>query len=177
MRKVYFLFIFALVLFSACIMQEEKNQNTNQIHENKENVVYLIYSPACPHCHAMIEYLKNYENEIKIVKTTQPKKYLSYLYKNFNFSWDGGVPLLFGIVENKTLIVIQGYPAKGQEKNGYFLGKEKEQKICENMNGEKIMINGDYKFCELPTGVILGNKYAIDYLINTCKTKGCTVIY
>lgn len=158
-------------------MQEEKNQNTSPIQEDKENVIYLIYSPLCPHCHYMIEYLKKYENEIKIIKTTEPKKYIDYIFEHFNFSWDGGVPLLFGIVKNKTLIVIQGYPTQQQENNGYFLGKEKEQKLCENLNGEKIVINEDYKFCKLPNGVIIGNKYAVDYLINMCKTKGCAEIY
>jgi hypothetical protein len=176
MKKIITTFAIFIVLLSGCITPTEEQEDIARPNP-QESVVYLIYSPICPHCHHMIEYLQTFENEIKIVKTTDSSKYANYLLERFNFSWDRGVPLLFGIVENKTLIVIEGYPAEQQEKDGYFLGKEKEQEICEKLKGEKVFVNGDYRFCRLPNGIIMGNKYAVDYLINICKTKGCSAIY
>lgn len=152
-------------------------KNTTPLQNNSKSFIYLIYSPVCPHCEHLIEYLKSFEKEknIVIVKTTKASKYLGVL-KRFNFSWDGAVPLLFGIVENKSLIAIEGYPSKEQDINGYFLGKEKEQGFCKKLNGKEVFENKEYKFCKLPNNVILGNKYAVDYLINTCKIKKCYAV-
>lgn len=153
---------------------KEKNK---PIENAQKSFIYLIYSPTCPHCGHLMEYLKNFEGEknITIVKTTQTSKYFGIL-KKFNFTWDGGVPLLFAIVKNKTLIVIEGYPSERQDVNGYFLGKEKEQTLCKRINGKEVFENGKYKFCKLPNNIILGNKYAVDYLINTCKIEKCYAI-
>jgi len=150
---------------------------TTAITSEGKNTVYLIYSPFCPHCHHMMEYLHEIAEkyEIKVVETMNTT-YVLYLKEKFNFTWDGGVPLLFAVLKNDTLIAIEGYPSVSQDVDGYFLGKEREQEICRYSGGESIYENGDYKFCKLPNGVILGNKYAINYLFAICKNESCKEI-
>ncbi len=162
--------IAAVILLSGCV----GNTTISEDYGIYESKVYLIYSPTCPHCKALIKYIDNTNVNVSIIKT-RDGKYGSYL-KQFNFSWNGAVPLLFGILKNNTAIIIQGYPSEGQEKNGYFMGMEYEIKICENLNGEKIYENGKYLFCKLPTGVIMGNKYAVDYLLKICEREACEEI-
>ncbi len=142
-----------------------------------ENTVYLIYSPVCPHCQHMKEYLHETAKEhgIRVVETMNAS-YALYLKEEFNFTWDGGVPLLFAVLKNGTLIAIEGYPSASQDVNGYFLGKEREQEICKRWGGEGIYEHGEYKFCRLPSGLIIGNKYAVDYLVKACENSGCKEI-
>jgi len=147
---------------------------TTTVTSEGENTVYLIYSPVCPHCNHMKEYLHKIakEHRIRVVETMNTS-YALYLKEEFNFTWDGGVPLLFAVLKNNTLIVIEGYPSLSQDVNGYFLGMEKEQEICKHWGGESIYENGEYKFCKLPNNVIVGNKYAVNYLVDACKNNGC----
>ncbi len=172
--------VFLLVNFiflSGCVNEE------NLPKENEENVngsvIYLIYSSFCPHCHYMMSYLEDMHDKypsISVVKIEDGSEYAKYLEDHYGYKWDGGVPLLFGILRNGTLILIKGYPTDSQEKNGYFMGKEYEKKMCDNMKGEKIYLNNEYSFCKLPNGVILGNKYAVNYLLTLCQEQGCVKI-
>ncbi|GEM_PF-1594508 len=147
---------------------------TTAVTSEGENTIYLIYSPVCPHCHHMREYLHEMAKEhgIRVVETMNTS-YALYLKEEFNFTWDGGVPLLFAVLKNNTLVAIEGYPSTSQDVNGYFLGKEKEQEFCKHWGGEGVYEDGEYKFCKLPNGVIVGNKYAVDYLVRVCKSEKC----
>lgn len=150
---------------------------TTAVTSEGESTIYLIYSPVCPHCHHMMEYLREIakEHEIRIVETMN-SSYAVYLKEKFNFTWDGGVPLLFAVLSNDTLITIEGYPSVSQDVNGYFLGKEKEQELCKRWGGECVYENNEYKFCKLSNGVIVGNKYAVDRIVNLCEKYGCKEI-
>ena len=163
------LLIFSLVHFSSIFSHYYPSENKKL----KKSVIYLVYSPYCPHCHHLIEYLdtKNLK-DVSILKTTNGKATYECLLKE-NFKWNFGVPIVFAKV-NSTLIVIEGYPSVDQDVNGYFLGKEKEEDICDASEGEKFFDkNGRYLFCKLPDGTILGNKYAIDYLLKICENYTC----
>lgn len=175
-HKALLIGILILIIFSVALIQFEHKNKSNCILElTNQSTLYLIYSPSCPHCHALIEYLDTIKTQAFIFKTTQ--FYYATCLENLGLKWNGGVPLLFGILENNSIIAIQGYPTSSQEVNGYFLGMEKEIEICENANGEKVYSkDGKYLFCRLPNGFILGNKYAVDYLIKTCEESKCKKI-
>ncbi len=112
---------------------------------------------------------------IKIIKLTNPGKLIGFL-KNHDIKWDGGVPLLVAQLENGTVIAIEGYPAASQDKNGYFLGKDFEEKLCKRNGGKAIYSGSTYLYCILPGNIIMGNKYSVDMLISTCKKYGCKKI-
>ncbi len=167
--KIVFPLMALLVFVSGCVGNE-----TVESQKSFASKVYLIQSPTCPHCKAIIKYLDSVDFNVSIIKTTSGE-YGKYL-KKYNFSWNGGVPLLFAILENNTLIAIQGYPTESQEKNGYFIGKEYEMNMCNSLDGKMTFKNGEYQFCKLPNGVILGNKYAVDYLLELCEKNLCKEI-
>lgn len=160
----------SLIILAGCIGNGTIGKNEKMFRSK----VYLIYSLTCPHCKAMIKYIDSLNKNVSVIKVTDSR--YGALLKKFNFSWDGGVPLLFAVLENNTLIVIQGYPAESQEKDGYFMGMDYELSMCESLKGEKIYENGKYVFCKLPNGAILGNKYAVDYLFSLCEKQTCKEI-
>ncbi len=167
--KIVFPLIALLVFVSGCVGNE-----TVESQKSFASKVYLIHSPTCPHCKALIKYLDSTNFNVSIIKTTSGE-YGKYLEK-YNFSWNGGVPLLFAILENNTLIAIQGYPTESQEKSGYFMGKEYEINLCDSLQGEKVFENGSYIFCKLPNGALLGNKYSVDFLLKLCESQKCKEI-
>ncbi len=145
---------------------------THISNKTADNYVYLIYSETCPHCHNLLRYLDAQNlTDIKVMATTNPSKYAKVLEKK-GFKWDGGVPLLFAVLKNGSLIVVEGFPSESQWNDGYFLGKEKEMEMCEELHGVKIFENGEYKYCKVGD-MLLGNKYSVDHLIHLCRTQGC----
>ncbi len=112
---------------------------------------------------------------IKIIKLTNPGKLIGFL-KNHSIRWDGGVPLLVAQLKNSTVIAIEGYPAASQDKNGYFLGKDFEEKLCERNGGKAIYSGSTYLYCILPGNIIMGNRYSVNMLISTCEKYGCKKI-
>jgi hypothetical protein len=54
----------------------------------------------------------------------------------------------------------------------YFYGKDYEEKFCRENHGQPVYINGTYRFCRMGN-VILGNRYAILWLIDQCNRYGC----
>jgi Glutaredoxin. len=130
--------------------------------------IYVVYSPTCPHCTNLLEYL---DKTGKLVIKVTPEEFVRMeVYKELS-RYFYGVPFVFAKV-NDSFIIISGYPSKQQEIDGYFYGLETEMKLCNEMNGTAFYINNNYAFCNL-SGIILGNKYAIDWLIETCKIYGC----
>ena len=141
---------------------------------NAETNAVLIYSDTCPHCHALINYLeeKNAFKEMNIVKTTDPSPYIPLLAKmGINFS---GVPTFIiyapemnipSGIKTAPFIVIVGFPSDYQNKDGYFMGREKELEYCQGMHGTPYYENNIYLFCVLPDGTVLGNEHAIDWIL------------
>lgn len=182
MKRLLLFFGFICMIFSCGCLGNPSTPTGNMVctgsglKAGNESTVYLLYSPTCPHCHAMIEYIESKRMGVKLIKTMETSKYAKYLMANCSFKWDGGVPLLFAVLKNGTLIAIEGYPAKSQEKNGYFMGKEYEINMCNKLKGTPIYENGEYRFCKLPNKAILGNKYAVDYVLLTCEEAKCIKI-
>ncbi len=92
------------------------------------------------------------------------------IYRNLS-KYFSGVPFIFAEVNN-SLIIIEGFPAKSQDIDGYFYGKKNEENMCKEMNGTAVYINNTYMFCKVGNK-ILGNKYAILWLIEQCNKYGC----
>lgn len=142
-------------------------------NNSSENYIYLIYSETCPHCHNLIKYLNTLNlTDIQIIATTDGSKYAK-IFKNKGFEWDGGVPLLFAVSKDDgSLIVVEGFPSESQWKDGYFFGKEKEMKMCEELNGTQVFVNGEYRYCKIKE-LYIGNKYSIDLVLDICRAEGC----
>ena len=161
MKRVLLFMPFLLLIFSfGCVSQSSS--------EVVPDTIYIIYSPSCPHCHTLINYIDSLNLNIDVKKTTNGGDYVNFL-KLHGINWDGGVPLTFSLLKNGTLITISGYPSSSQEKDGYFINMEYEKSMCERMGGSAVFINSTYKFCKLPNGMLLGNRYSIGYLINLIK--------
>jgi len=148
-------------------------ENTSNTSKNV-SVIYIAYSPSCPHCYHLLEYVSKLNLKNVSILTTQNGREVYALLKKYNYNWDFGVPIVFTEVNGK-LIIIKGYPSKEQDKEGYFIGEEYERKLCESLGGKKEMSNGKYLFCWVKNNEILGNKYAIDYLINLCEENLCNI--
>ncbi|HIP66551.1 MAG TPA: hypothetical protein EYH09_00270 [Candidatus Nanopusillus sp.] len=141
---------------------------------NKSSIIYIVYSPTCPHCEHLLEYISNIETKypnVTFLKTTNAKE-MNECLKEHNISWNFGVPLVVAFTKNKTY-VIEGYPDKYQDINGYFLGENFERNACERSNGTAFYKDGKYLFCIFSNGRILGNKYAIEYLAEICSKESC----
>lgn len=135
------------------------------------SAIYIGYSTACPHCHHLLAYVEKYEKNVTFLATTNGN-FIQECLKRINVSWDFGVPITFAKAGDEV-VVIKGYPSEPQDKDGYFLGKEMEMEFCESVEGKLIYENGNYLFCELKDDKILGNRYAIDYLVEFCEMKNC----
>lgn len=162
-RWLLLLTFLALVMVCGCISENQTNESLVE-----RDTIYIIYSPTCPHCHYLINYIESKSMNITVVKTTEGGKYVKFL-ESHGIKWDGGVPLLFVLLKNETLVVVNGYPTESQEKNGYFFGVDYEKSMCEKMSGKPFYENGEYKFCKLPNGMLLGNMYSVDYVIGLCE--------
>ncbi|OYT42494.1 MAG: hypothetical protein B6U78_01180 [Candidatus Aenigmarchaeota archaeon ex4484_224] len=170
---IFFLVIILSVSLIYSVFSSQTSQSSNFQNLSGSSTIYLIYSSSCPHCHHLIETLQSLDLKgVSIIQSMNGKEAF-YCLNQRNFTWNFGVPIVFALVNDK-LIVIEGYPSSSQDVNGYFLGKEKEESFCKSMNGNPIYDNsGNYLFCKLPDGTILGNKYAIEYLIDLCKKNSC----
>jgi len=154
------------------VMLSNNNRTNSTSLQNLQNInvtlqpgkIYWTYSNTCPHCKNLKETLK--ELNYTFIAKSPEETYI--ILSRYGYKWEGGVPIVYALV-NGTLIIISGYPAKIQEKNGYFYLKEEEMKLCKEMNGEPYFINGTYAFCIMKKTnnytLIMGNKYAIEWLI------------
>ncbi len=142
---------------------------------NCNNCMVLLYSSACPHCHNLIEFLNKTDKSVKIYMISDRESYIKAfeILRSYNFTWDGGVPLLFTVIDGK-IYVIQGFPAKGQEKDGYILGKDTEEALCLRV-GDPYYENGTYKFCKIRDNMFIGNRYSVSYLLDLCEKNECYV--
>jgi len=166
-RKERILLIFlvslALTFLSLFLTKNTKNEPLERYN------IYLVFSPTCPHCENLMNFLE--KERIGVESIPIEKFYVIGVYKNLS-GYFNGVPFVFAKVNN-TIIIIKGYPSKGQEKNGYFLGKEFEEDFCKKTNGTPVYINNTYAFCKLSENVLLGNRYSILWLIEQCREYGC----
>lgn len=142
--------------------------------DNKSSVIYIVYSPTCPHCKHLLEHISSIETDypnVTFFKTTNAREMYKCLEEH-NISWNFGVPLVVAFTKNETY-VIEGYPSKHQDNNGYFLGEDFEKNLCKHHNGTAFYKDGRYLFCILSDGKILGNRYAISYLAEICSKESC----
>ncbi len=127
--------------------------------------IHVVYSPTCPHCHALMSYLE--EKGVKFDRTQDGREAARVLLRN-GIDWKGGVPVMYTVV-NGTVYAVEGFPAGSQLKDGYFLGREREEELCSEMGGKPYHYNGSYRFCKLPNGMFLGNVYSVDYVVGQAK--------
>ena len=77
---------------------------------------------------------------------------------------------------NGKLFIIKGFPSVTQDVDGYFMGKEYEEGLCESAGGRKHEENGEYLFCYIEDNVALGNRYSVEYMIEECEKNSCEVV-
>ncbi len=168
--------IAGIVYFTSPQTMKSKEQNSIEFPKYltnvtlKEGVIYWTYSPTCPHCQHLEDTLKKLNYSFVPVSPEETYKILA----KYNYTWKGGVPIVYAKIGNK-LYIIEGFPAKSQDINGYFMGKEFDLKLCKEMGGTPYYENGTYLFCILKNTtnytVITGNVYAIEWLINKTKSE------
>ena len=166
-------FLLFVIVFGAVGFYFSRNGSSTENSvaiPNNSSVIYLVYSPACPHCHHLMDYLSTITTNVTIIETTDARRIYSCLKKE-NIDWDFGVPIMVAKINN-AMYMVSGYPSVDQDMNGYFMGKDKEEQIC-NSGGKPIYVNGSYAFCEIGNNKYLGNKYSVDYLISLCEKYGC----
>jgi glutaredoxin len=117
-----------------------------------KTTVLVVTDPHCPHC----QHLKETLAELGICYKEIPREEAKELAEERGVVWDGGVPLL--IYEDT---VIYGFPAKYQEENGRF---RDEEKMCEAI-GSPVYENGEYAYCILNNGAILGNRRVLERFV------------
>lgn len=149
--------IIGIILFST-------NTPKQNVQEDGNYVGVLVYSPSCPHCHALINYLNEKYPEVPILRTTDASKIKQYL-EEAGVAWQGGVPIL-AIKANSKVYVISGFPSESQLKDGYFFGADREKQLCAQWNGTAYEENGRYLFCQLKDGTIIGNEHAVDWVMS-----------
>ena len=162
---------FVLIVLFPILYDILKSNNLVEFRDKEKYNIYVVYSPNCPHCHYLFEYLDKIGIEtinIQISDFANMKAY-EELSKYFK-----GVPFIFAKVNN-SFVIVSGFPSKEQDINGYFYGLETERELCKKTNGTEVFLNNNYAFCNL-SGIILGNRYAIDWLINICKNYNCEVV-
>lgn len=130
--------------------------------------VYLVYSLTCPHCNHLKESLPSDINVTFVSINSNKVKEISNRLRE----WSGGVPLMI-CFRNQSPLVMLGYPSASQDNNGYFYGEKEEQKMCEEYNGTKVFKDGKYVYCLLPSGFMMGNKYALQEIIEAYKRNEC----
>ena len=140
------------------------------ITQSNSSVIYLVYSPTCPHCHHLMDYLSTLDTNVTIIETTDARRIYSCLKKE-NINWDFGVPIMVAKINGRVHMVF-GYPSVDQDINGYFMGKDKEEQICSS-GGKPVYVNGSYVFCKIENNKYLGNKYSVNYLISLCEKYRC----
>ncbi|AAR38884.1 NEQ029 [Nanoarchaeum equitans Kin4-M] len=164
MKAKKLLIFVPLLLLPLLTLLMHKTEPKHYKHYN----IYVVYSPYCPHCHNLLKTLD--ELGIKAI-TIDYREFPKTPYYKFVAKYFNGVPLVFAKTKNQ-LIIISGYPSEIQDNNGYYYGKEYEIELCKKLGGKPVYINNSYYFCEI-NNTILGNRKAIEWLINICKSQGC----
>ncbi|NPA38331.1 MAG: hypothetical protein GXN99_00885 [Candidatus Nanohaloarchaeota archaeon] len=160
--------ISAVLLFAVLIYYNFSFVSPSQNVEGNK-ALYVISSPTCPHCINLKNDLKQVSANIIYVSPTSTE---AYKIQRLVPEWSGGVPLMVCLTSDKPLVMI-GYPSATQEKDGYFLGEEQEKEICRSQQGKEIYDGNKYLYCVLPNGFIIGNEYALNYLLEVYRNQGC----
>jgi len=175
MEKKHVIIMILLIIVSLSISFIFVNKTSVKSESNiKEKYnIYIVYSPTCPHCENLLNFLDR--EGIEIEKIPVEKFYVMKISNNLS-AYFKGVPFVFAKVNN-TILIISGYPSSNQERDGYFLGKDYEEKLCKEMNGTPVYINSTYAFCKIAENnkysIFYGNRYSILWLIEQCKEYGC----
>jgi hypothetical protein len=136
--------------------------------------VYIVYSPTCPHCHTLIEYVRKAGRDVNVITTTGSSA-VAEVFSEYGVSWDYGVPVMFGLADD-SLILLRGFPSDSQFRNGYLVSKEYEQNLCALQNGTAAGNSESYKFCILGGGQMMGNAYSADAVLSFCEERVCEFI-
>ncbi len=133
----------------------------------------LVYSPTCPHCHALIQYLqkKGLMQRWHIKETTDPEA-ISKILQRYGLSFEGYPTLVIyapdanlpSFIKTAPYIILVGFPAGPNDVNGYYMGEKMDLSLCRGMHGTPVYEKGTYLFCVRKDGVILGNEHAIDWI-------------
>jgi len=131
--------------------------------------IYVVYSDQCPHCRHLLEFLSSLGANVHLIRVEDFAKLSIYHNLSRYFT---GVPFVFAKV-NGSLVIIEGFPDASQDVDGYFYGRDYEMKLCKQMNGEPVFVNGTYWFCRLDSIRVLGNEHAIVWFLEQCRLRGC----
>ncbi len=172
MEKWKLALLIFLVLGALSFSRKSMGQSFNVT--GNDSVIYLIYSEACPHCHTLMNYLESRHEGVKLVKTTNGAAFKEVLDR-YGVKWDFGVPMMFAIAGG-NFIGLEGFPTESQDVDGYFMGREFEQQLCQSRGGTPYLVDGSYLFCKLPSGFFLGNEHSVDHLVNTCQETQCVPV-
>jgi len=163
--------ILSIMVYSS--FPHTSKQAIEKLFPNKKALpIYIIYSPTCPHCENLINTLKEKGINVYLISIYDVNRVNLPIEVRSKLE---GVPLVFAKV-NGTFLYIVGYPAKVQENNGYFESKKYEENYCKSINGKPYYENRTYKFCWQSNNTILGNEYAIEWLVAQCEKGYCSYI-
>jgi len=167
-KYVILLIIFVAALIAMFLIFKPSLSNTPA----KQYNIYVVYSPTCPHCKNLFEFLE--KGGIGVHKLTIDIFSITPVYRELAIFFTG-VPFIFAKVNN-TYVIIQGYPSSNQEKDGYFMGRDFEENLCKSMNATPVYENGTYLFCRITPNILFGNRYAVLWLVEQCDRYGCEKI-
>ena len=181
MKNWWFVLLGAFVIFGIAMTLRSLDQDEfdcpDEIpldYSENQSTIFLVFSPACSHCTALKNYIHTKHNSVTVL-ATEKGSVVAPILEGFNIEWGYGVPILFAKIGDE-MIVLEGFPTGSQEEDGYFMGQEFEQGICTAQKGEAVFEEGNYKFCKLSTGMILGNLHAVDYVLERCENERCEFI-
>ncbi len=168
-KGIFVSLVFALIIVG-CV-NSGSNLDTKVINNNNSSYIFVIYSSSCPHCHALINYLDSLKANVSIVKIERNSDVYSIL-KSLGIKWNGGVPFMVVHINN-SFVTVEGFPSDSQNINGYFYGKNEEENLCKKWGGTGVYKNGEYLYCRLSDGSLVGNEYSLKYLIQLCEINKC----
>jgi len=173
MKKSTLLVVAGLVVIVWLLSTSKGTKNIFNFKNNPDfkSTVYFVYSPTCPHCHELADYLQGLNLTVNVKAVTDGRFLVPYL-QEAGISWQYSVPVMVGISDK--VIAVEGYPSTEQNIEGYFGGQTYESQLCTSQGGYADGL--PYDFCHLPNGFLLGNQNAVDYLLNHCKENTCKTV-
>ena len=128
--RLYLLLLLAGIIGGLLLMAGIQKGSSGSVCNNI-SYIYVIYSKTCPHCQYLLEYLRSIREPcIRFVfkEFSKLNKTDIWVLQDYNISIPG-VPLVFAVTSNKTVIKVMGFPSKNQDIDGYFYGMDKEMQL------------------------------------------------